>query len=389
MVDNGICIGGWRTQVKGVFMDTFALGGDSVIRIQDGKLELCTRRVLPLCVAATKWPGIKHTLRQLLKENKTDSLPLHEFLYLVREPKDVSRYNSHEIALCDALRAGPCMLGNAAKSIGIDLYTLNSERLESEGIVMRCGLTPTDIMHVKGDFTLFDKESSVLAARYFLKCLPDYNDNTDSLNAFTDKVYDLIKQKLYNNIVRVLLTDKYPKLREKGLNEQMCFLISQGWTQRKGCGNKSFFDFDFTTVASLIGIGAPTHVFLPDVAKALGTNCIIPEHAEVANAVGAVIADISAKARVEISPNYTPGGILGYTVHTPNGNQVYDTLEEASCTATEAAIQSATEEARRRGALGELSVDTQLSPKIAYAREGQAIDLGTSAIARVTGRIEM
>jgi hypothetical protein len=275
------------------------------------------------------------------------------------------------------------------QSIGIDIYRLKSERLESEGIVMRCGLTPTDIMHIKGDFSLYDKEASMLAARYFLKCLPHYNDDKDSLNAFTDEVYDLVKQKLYENIVRVLLTDKYPKQFEKGLDEQMSFLISQGCTRRKDYASKPFFDFDFTTIATLIGIGAPTHVFLPDVAKALGTNCIIPEHAEVANAVGAVIADISAKAQVEISPNYTVGGIAGYTVLTPNGNQVYDTLEEANSAAIETAIQSATEEARRRGALGELSLDTQLSPKIAYTREGQVIDLGTSAIAIATGRIEV
>ena len=389
MVDNGIRVGRWRTQVKGVFMDTFALGGDNAIRIKGGRLELCERRVQPLCVAAIKWPGIKDALWQLLDENRTHTHPLHEFLYLVREPKDVSRYNSYEISLCNKLRAGPCMLGNAAKSIGIDIYNLNSERLESEGIIMRFGLTPTDIMHIKGDFSLYDKQASLLAARYFLRCLPRYNDDTDSLNAFADEVYDMVKQKLYENIVRVLLADRYPGMCENSLDKQIRFLVSQNWTQRKECGNKQFSDFNITTVASLIGIGAPTHVFLPDVAEALGTNCIIPEHAEVANAVGAVIADISAEAQVEISPNYTTGGIAGYTVHTPKGNQVYGTLEEASDKAIEAAIQSVTEEARRRGALGELSVRTQLVPKTAYANEGQAIDLGASAIAVATGRIEM
>jgi hypothetical protein len=244
-------------------------------------------------------------------------------------------------------------------------------------------------MHIKGDFSRYDRESSILAARYFLKCLPQYNDDTDSLNAFAEEVYDLIRQKLYENIVRVLLMDKYPRFYEKGLDEQMRFLIAQGWEKRKNCDKKPFFDFTFATDASLVGIGAPTHVFLPGVAKALGTACIIPEHAEVANAVGAVIADISAEAKVEILPNYTAGGIAGYTVHDPKGNRVYDTLEEASRVAIEAAVRSATEEARRRGALGELSVNTQLHPRIVYAREGQPVDLGTSAVAAVTGRIGM
>ncbi len=388
MVNNGIRIGGWRTQIKGVFTDTFGLGGDSAIRIKDGKLELCSRRVQPLCVAAKKWPGVREALWQLLNGHWIYADPLHEFLYLVREPKDVSRYNPNEISLIDALRAGPMMLGNAARSAGIDIYSLKSERLESEGIVMRCGLTPTDIMHIKGDFILYDTESSILAARYFLRCLSHYHDDADSLSAFADEVYNFVKQKLYENIVRILLTEKYPEQFEKGLDEQTRFLISQGWKLRKSDCTIPFFDFGFKTVASLVGIGAPTHVFLPDVAKALGTNCIIPEHAEVANAFGAIIADISTKAQVEIKPINTAGGIVGYTVYAPNGRQVYNTLEEASCAAKEAAIQSATEEARRRGALGELSVDIQLSARIVHAKKDVAVYSGTSAIAVATGRIE-
>ena len=36
---------------------------------------------------------------------------------------------------------------------------------------MRCGLTPTDIMHIKGDFSVYDTEASRLAAQFVLKCL--------------------------------------------------------------------------------------------------------------------------------------------------------------------------------------------------------------------------
>lgn len=280
------------------------------------------------------------------------------------------------------------MTGNLEKSLGIDIYNFSSQRLETEGIIMRCGLTPTDIMHIRGDFSLYDKEASMLAARYFLKCLPGYNDDMESLDTFSEEVYDLVKKKLYENIVRILLADKYPKMCENGLDKQMSSLISEGWKQQKEHGDRLFFDFGFTTAATLVGLGAPTHVFLPDVAKALGTGCTIPEHAEVANAVGAVLADISAKARIEIMPNYTVGGITGYTVYTSDGNTVYETKEEASCAATEAAIRSATGEARKRGALGELSIDTRIHSEIAHAREGQKIELGISVIAIATGRID-
>ena len=51
MADRGIRIGGWHTQVSGVFMDTFALGGDSAVRMRNGRLELSRRRALPICAA--------------------------------------------------------------------------------------------------------------------------------------------------------------------------------------------------------------------------------------------------------------------------------------------------------------------------------------------------
>ena len=388
MVHDGIQVGRWQTQVAGVFMDTFALGGDSAIRHVDGRLELSRRRVLPLSLAAVKWHTIKEDLRQLLAGNKIPVLPLHEFLYLVREPKDLSRYNRYERALCEHLKEGPSMLEQASYAIGLDVYRLNCERLEAEGIVMRCGLTPTDLMHIKGDFTAYDQEAARLAARCFLKGLPQYPDHDDSLLPFADEVYDKIKQLLYENIVRILLANRYPKLFENGLDEQLRSMISQRWVQRMEDPAGSFFNLDLTTKAALIGIGAPTHVFLPDVAQALGTRCIIPEHAEVANAVGAILADITTKVQVEISPILTAGGIIGYTVHAPSGRQEYPTLEEASEAATRSAIQSAIEEARRRGALGELSVQTDLSPHVAHAKDGMAVDLGASAVAIATGRIE-
>jgi N-methylhydantoinase A/oxoprolinase/acetone carboxylase beta subunit len=389
MTDNGIRIGGWRTQVKGVFMDTFALGGDSALRIDSGRVTLMARRVQPLCVAASRWSNIKEDLARLLDEGRPHTHPLHEFLYLVRTPADVSRFGAQELALCRALEAGPLMLDEAAQKSGTDVYGFSSERLETEGIVMRCGLTPTDIMHIKGDYTAYDREASTLAARYFLQCLGQYQNSDEDLSAFADDVYLLVKRTLYENIVRVLLTDKYPHIGEHGPDVQLRSLISRSWTERTSHSGAPFFDIAMTTSAALVGIGAPTHLFLPDVARALGTCCIIPEHAGVANAAGAAVADISATVRVDIAPNYSSLGVTGYTVLAPENPLIFETMEEAAESAKTAAARAAVEEARRRGAMGELSVQTRLTPKTAYAGSGQEIELGASVTAIATGRIEM
>lgn len=379
----GISIGGWRTQVKGVFIDTFGLGGDTRLYMRDGRLMLDTRRVEPLCAAAARWPKVRKSLMELLESKRVHTLPIYEFLYLVRRPDDMSRYADSERELVDKLAGGPVMIGGGE----IDMYALGSERLEEEGIIMRCGLTPTDIMHIRGDFTGFDAEAAELAARYFLRALPQYRDDENSMRAFCDEVYDLVKRRLFVNIARVLVETTYPEVFKGGIDAQTQALIESRWDERNAPRAKGFFGMELHTEAALIGIGAPTHIFLPDVARALGARCVIPEHSEVANALGAVVADISAVVSVEVRADYEFGGLSGYTIHAPGINSSFDEYEDALNAAREAAHDAAIAEARRRGALGEVSVKVEVNSHVSRTRDGGEVDLGTHVIARATGRM--
>ena len=56
--------------------------------------------------------------------------------------------------------------------------------------------------------------------------------------------------------------------------------------------------------------------------------------------------------------------------------------------AKEKAVAAAVSEAKKRGALGELTVHTQVNPQTAFSKEGVPIDLGTTVTASATGRIE-
>ena len=371
---DGIRIGGYRTQIKGVFIDTFGLGGDSRITAEDNRLLLNTRRVTPLCVASKKYPDIKNQLQSLLDSNKISTLPVYEFLYLVKEPSLSDSYKDYETELINKLKSGPLMLGGGL----LDVYNLKCERLEDEGVIMRCGLTPTDFMHIKGDFNAFDKSASVLAASYLLRLLPRYND----IMQLCDAVYDLVSGKLYENIVRILLVNKYPGRYEKGIDSQLLSLIRDSYDD---CGG--FFSYYFHTDAVLVGVGAPIHIFLPRAAEKLGTDFIIPPHSEVANAVGAVIADIDVEVKVNISPIHTAAGISGYTVYAEGESAGFDTLEESMEFAETLGRKLASAKARRRGALGEINFRLEINPKTGFTKEGEALDLGTVVIARASGRL--
>lgn len=371
---DGIRIGGYRTQIKGVFIDTFGLGGDSRITVEDNGLLLNTRRVTPLCVASKKYPDIKNQLQSLLDSNKLSTLPIYEFLYLVKEPLFSDSYRDYEIELINKLKNGPLMLGGGQ----LDVYNLKCERLEDEGVIMRCGLTPTDMMHIKGDFDLFDKGASLLAASYLLRLLPQYDD----VMQLCDAVYDLVSRKLYENIVRILLVNKYPGRYEKGMDSQLLSLIRDSYDD---CGG--FFSYNFRTNAVLVGVGAPIHIFLPKAAKRLGTSFVIPPHSEVANAVGAIIADIDVEVKVNISPNHTAAGISSYTVYAGGESASFDALEESMEFAEALARKLAFAKARRRGALGEINFRLEVNPKTGFTKEGEAIDLGTIVIGRASGRL--
>ena len=385
MARDGIQIGGWKTAVKGVHVSPFALGGDTTVRLVNGKPQLTKRRATSMCSAAKRWPEIKQMLINLIYSKHVNRFPLHEIFYLVREPAEQKSYDRDELALLDVLRDGPCILEKLQEKAGIDLYHFNGERLEAEGVIMRCGLTPTDFMHLRGDYNEYDKEASQLAAQYLLFSMKREN-TPEELEALVDEVYDLVGGQMYENLLRVMLSRQYPEMFKDGADAQTEYLIRQAWAQR-GAEEQGFFKHAFGSGAALVGIGAPTHVFLPAVAKALGAQCILPENAEVANALGALMADIDVVSRVEISQRLASNGGMYYIAHAPAGSKRFDNLNDAIEMAKAASAEAAVKEARSRGAAGKIDVNTYVEKNRATTEWGADVSLGSAVISEVTVRL--
>jgi len=324
-------------------------------------------------------------LSELLDKKHVNRFPLHEVFYLVREPAEQKSYNTDEQALIVALRDGPCMLWDLKNRAGIDLYYFNSERLESEGIIMRCGLTPTDFMHIKGDYTEYDTEASELAARYLLLAM-ERRDTREELLALADEVYEMVEGRMFENLLRVMLMRQYPKEFKNGVDAQTVFLIREAWASRHTVDG-ALFRHIFSSKAALVGIGAPTHIFLPAVAKALGAPCVLPEHAEVANALGALMADIAVVSRVDISQWLSGEDGISYIAHMPSGSVRFKDIDSAIDAARVASSEAALREARNRGASGELVVDTHVDRHSTVSRQGTDVKLGCTVVSEVTVRL--
>ncbi len=350
---DGIRIGGWKTQVPGVSIDTIALGGDTVVRYtKNSRLELGTRRVTPLCIAASRWPQIVGMLNDYYRFACMDFHSRYEIFYLLRNPGDESRFSDPERRFIDLLREGPVMMYDERTFI----LGLKPQRLEDEGIVMRCGMTPTDAMHLKGDFSEFDTSASRLGAQCILKSyrVDEDPEDDDLIMALADEIYDLARFRLFNQVVGALAQDRYWPDATTELDAQMKAIMNEQWRQRSQPGGGSF-GLRFDSASTLVGVGAPTHVFLKEAADALGAPCVVPENAEVANAVGAAASQVSVERIVRISPlRGSDGMVQSYQVRGVEHFESFEEQDEAIAKARELATQEAEAEARRRGATGDL-----------------------------------
>lgn len=347
-VNGGIHIGTWNTFVKGLFVDTFALGGDSGIRLHPSRgLYLDNRRVIPLCILARTYPFVIDELKEMVQKEATSTRPIHEYYLLLQDPAGLPGFSEEELKICQLLKDRPLHLTDLCQALRIAVYTLDTTHLESENIIMRAGLTPTDIMHVLGDYTAYQADASRYGVQILANCL---KITPESL---CEKSYDMVKEKLFSNLVRILLEEQFSWVHREGLDHQLQQLIHESWVQfRENQTLPRTLSPLFHTDSVLIGIGGPIHIFLQDVAKALGTTAVIPEHAAVANALGAAVCQVSFTITVHVTPAYNAfGGITHYTVFSPADAREFhpEQLSEALEYANERARTCALEEAGRRG----------------------------------------
>ena len=412
--ENGIRVGAWKTFVKGLYVDTFGLGGDTAIHYDSGgRLYLENYRVIPLCSLASRFPQVGKKLRELDITGRFHTYYLHEFFVLMKDPQtrwpvgqavsagqmpsDMqepavgqavtagqnidSMYSDEEYRLCEILREGPLSLEQAAEALGRDIYTMiSTETLERDGIIMRAGLTPTDIMHIRGEYTAFSREASGHAAAFVAR-----SARIKTTEDLCGMVYDLIEERLYKNILRILLTSEFPDYYERDPDEQLEALVDINYKMAKnGTAEQAFFAPVFRLRAKLVGVGAPTHVFLPRVAALLRTEAVIPAYAAVANAVGAIAGKVIAVVKIEILP-YSGEEMSGYEVRAIDERQIFETYEEALSFAKESGSRTAKARAAEQGAGGQITVTYEVSRKVAKVDIGRSMWISDEVVINASG----
>lgn len=375
--EGGISIGEWKTMVKGVAIDTFALGGDSGVDYEDNKIFLRKERIVPLCMIASQYPYVVDKLHDLASSYAIYSYPANQFFLLANQPENLEKYTPNEKKLIEALQDGPLIFAEAAEAVGVSPYVFKSRRLEAEGVIIRCGVTPTDVMHIYGDYTAFDRQASIYGLEYIS------NVTKKSPDALCKEIYDLAKERLYSQLVRILMKHEtgadLAAADEEALEHLTSYLFHHA-----GSDGYQFVEPKFCGKVSLVGIGAPTKLFLGDVAAKLSAKVDSPQYALVANAIGAAVGSVVSEYIVRIE-RCRPGSYGNYMVTGGDKVMTFEHYDAAMEHAKEIAVGRAVERARSQGAKGELETSTVIHEDY-YDVSGESTRLFLSA--QILGRAE-
>lgn len=390
----GAQVGQWKTGIHSIMINTVGLGGDSLIRHnREISLDIGPRRAAPLSWAAARWPVLLSKLKVMHHLERRHTVSLAEFFYLLADNSS-SKDTEAEAKICAFLRSGPGSIEELAAACGSSVYNLPVQRLEQQGRVMRCGLTPTDIMHLTGEFTAWDSTAAQMAAEIMA------NQLHISVQELIEIIRGQMKESLFVTLVKMLLTIEYPKITAGSPPDlQLRRLMQIMFHHTESRSNQGFLNLPFSISVPLVGIGAPTHLYLPPVAEALQTECIIPPFAEVANAVGAITGQVAVTLQVIIKPVNSAYGITGYRVFSSTENMSFTEYDQALDWARNKAQNEANEVAKARGAVQfdvEVTSDFCQAPIATSALEdiddkdapAQTIHIETIVTARASGVLE-
>lgn len=312
---SGAKVGGWTTRVQAAEISTFGIGGDSRIYLDNrGKIQVGPQKVTPLCVAGKMYPNLLSELNsfKLYGEMRTYSDQEADCYLLMKKPAE-KQFDETLMKLVSRLETGPHSLTYLANSIGENPEFLNLTELVAGGYLARIAVTPTDILHVLGKYNEWDQATAqagieILAKRLALPA-----------TLFINKVLAEINQKLCIACIQSISDFEEEELDLTESAEAMYLL-------KKAFGNSSTekTGVEIRLKKPIIAIGAPAFAWMGKVSKKLNVKITIPEHAEVANAVGAAVGQMIESLEILITKSDD-----SYILNLPWERTVYGTLDEA------------------------------------------------------------
>jgi N-methylhydantoinase A/oxoprolinase/acetone carboxylase beta subunit len=378
----GARVAGWRTMVEAVRVHTYGLGGDSEIALQEPQsgrhrgqgpgYRVGPRRIVPLAILARDHSGLLDKLRQQAAER--DTLESHGRFALRLRPRDSAQLAPMEEKLWEALADGPRALSDLAP---LPSQQRPLQRLVARGLAIYGGFTPTDACHVLGFQREGLKEAAVLGAEIMAhQAQVRFGGQAPGAEQLAESCIEALYRRSGTLHVESALAEsgELPLEARDGPGRR---LVALGLAPEK----QGLLRLDFALDRPLVAIGASAGTYYPEIARRLGAELLVPEHAEVCNALGAVVGGVFQQVRILV----TKPGEGTYRAHLATGPQDFADLASAREAAEAEARQRARQQAEEAGAR-DIQVSLAVEVNKADLAGGQEMFFELAVLAQALGR---
>ena len=369
----GSNVGGQKTHVKALEIRTAGLGGDSLIQWHKGNFYIGPRRVAPVAWLSAMTPGCSQALEflNLNLDRYIVSTQNMQILALTGSPDNLDLTDQEE-KIIRLLESRPLSMFELVKRTGVLFErSLRLGRLEEHFLIQRCGLTLTDLLHVTGRFERWDKVAALSFCRMFSRL------TKMEIPAMADHLLEMGIERLVLELLKRQLDD------EIGLDPEMLNTcpVCKTLVGNLLAGGSDEYIVRIDLKRPIVGIGAPIHFFLPRAAQALGAKAVLPEDADVANAIGAITSDVVVKRRVRIISDQE-GGFLIEGLADARHFQRFEDADNFARTELCDKVRDLSKVAGTNAQVVELKTEDNLS----RAADGSPIFMGRTIHAKLVGR---
>lgn len=317
----GARVGPYRTMVEAVAMRTTGLGGDSEVHFQSeglqGGVTLGPRRVLPISLIAVDAPDVVHAA---LDAQLRSVAPGEHDARFVRAVAGQTKegLGTRELTLLERIGNQVHPLGDIIRS-RVELGAL--KRLVERGQIQIAGVTPSDASHVLGRVMEWDTGAARKALRLFGRRRTGAGD---VLSNSEDDIAQMIIDQLTHQTALALLETAFAE-EDPGFDVAPDILARHVLMQRGMSGHQGLVRLNTGLAVDVVGLGASAPSYYPAVGERLCTRMILPEHAGVANAIGAVVGRVTMRE----SGTVTSPSEGKYRVHLADGPKDFGDQDSA------------------------------------------------------------
>ncbi len=303
LCEKGAVVGGWQTRVKAIKMESSANGGDSHVWFKRC-VRIGPRRVMPLCYAAIQYPNFKEKLEK-------NPVPLRTMLnehiqptkFFVSTGVNPINPTESEKKLLEIIKDEPLSIHEILNKMKRFPSPAVLDSLIQQRVIQAIGFTPTDALHVLGEYTEWDVEAAQIGAKKLSRF------TQMGVYAFCKKVKQQVAKNMAYSLISFIMEGRGKEGIKKMLEEEV--------------------PVQYKLNIPIVLLGGPVKVFCEEIKALIDAEIIVPEQAEVGNAVGALVGKGIKRIEIIIRPSSMENPDQNFLVFTPAGREKFEQYQMA------------------------------------------------------------